>query len=249
MSDSTTVAPALHCAHSTPCGPMPGVYRVAFWTAMVVIGAGLLGCGATPVTHTVVYDFGPATDYVSPNGSVTRSLPPVILADVEAPPALDGTALLYRLSYSNAQQLRPYAQARWSMPPAFLLRQRLRQQLGAQRTVGVAADAGAARLPLLRVELEEFSQLFDTPSHCQAVVRIRATLSQAPLFGVPAGPFPNQLAVPSVPGLIAQTALTQQQTCATPDAVGGARALAQASVQVSVALDDWLAHSLPAPTP
>ena len=61
-----------------------------------------------------------------------------------APPCCTGSA------YADAQQLQPYAQARWSMPPAQLLRQRLRQALAQQSTVmregevATAASAGAA---------------------------------------------------------------------------------------------------------
>ena len=219
--------------------------RTLAWTLAAGAAIGLSACSVTPTVHMAVYDFGPAA--VSSNAiSSGNALPPLILADVEAPPAFDGTALLYRLGYHDPQQLRPYAQARWTMPPSFLLRQGLRQQLGLHRPIGSAADAGASRLPQLRVELEEFSQVFDSAAHCQALIRIRATLSQAPVFGVPAGPSPTQFAVLSAPGLIAQTTLAQQQQCASPDAAGGAQALSQASAALSLALDDWLAQALPA---
>jgi hypothetical protein len=55
-----------------------------------------------------------------------------------------GNAVLYRLAYADAQQLRPYSQARWSQPPAQLLQQRLREQLGLRRAV-LKADDGAAQ--------------------------------------------------------------------------------------------------------
>lgn len=67
-----------------------------------------------------------------------------------APSALDTLPIIYRLGYSDAQQLRPYAQARWSMPPAQLLRQRVRETLGQRRAVlnladGVLAPPGTSR--------------------------------------------------------------------------------------------------------
>src|SRR3989344_2674397 len=42
------------------------------------------------------------------------------------------------------QQLPPYSQARWSQPPAQLLQQRLREQLGQRRAI-LKADDGAAQ--------------------------------------------------------------------------------------------------------
>ena len=80
----------------------------------------LAGCSALPAppVRTALYDFGPG-----PEGS---------------------NAVLYRLAYSDAQQLRPYSQARWSQPPAQLLQQRLREQLGQRRPV-LTADQGAAQ--------------------------------------------------------------------------------------------------------
>ena len=160
------------------------------WSLGLSAVLAMVGCGSAPTARVAVYDFGPATAPAAATNS-TNALPAVILTDIEAAPAVDGTAVLYRLAYHDAQQLRPYAQARWSMPPAYLLRQRLRQQLGQHRTVGSAADAGASRLPQLRVELEEFSQVFDSATHCQALVRVRATVSQAPVFGVPVPRRPN----------------------------------------------------------
>ena len=83
---------------------------------------------------------------------------------------LDGTQLLYRLGYADANELRPYGQARWSLAPSQLLRQRLRDALAARRTVlGPEESATIARsdgkVPdTLRVSLEEFSHYFESPT-------------------------------------------------------------------------------------
>ncbi|NDW60308.1 hypothetical protein G0P98_28130, partial [Yangia sp. PrR004] len=69
---------------------------------------------------------------------------PLALADVEAPALSDGsTAMFYRLAYANGQELRPYQLARWSQPPALLLQQRLRSQLGLQRPVLASSESVA----------------------------------------------------------------------------------------------------------
>ena len=191
--------------------------------------AGLLvACGTPPVARQTVYDFGPGALQALPAAAGQTA---IVLLEVEAPPALDGTALLYRLGYHDAQQLQPYALARWSMPPAQLLRQRARDQLGQQRAVLSMTDGGAAQALVLRLELEEFSQLFDTPAHSQALVRVRATLSQTGAKG----------------HVLAQTTLVQQSLARSADAAGGAQALSRASDALVLQLDQWLAANSPAP--
>ena len=204
-------------------------FSTRLW-ALALTGA-LWGCSAAPTAKVAVYDFGPgatrpeATTRIAP-------LPPVLLAEVETSAALEGTAVLYRLAYSDANQLRPYAQARWAMPPNQLLRQRLRETLGARRTVLGATDAIAPGTLVLRVELEEFSQLFDSASSSAGLVRVRATLSRT---GSP-------------PKALAQTSLVVPQPAPSADAAGGVKALAQASDALVRQLDQWM-HQVAAAEP
>jgi cholesterol transport system auxiliary component len=160
------------------------------------------------------------------------ALPPLAIADITtAGGALDNQAVLYRLAYTDAQQLRPYSQARWSMPPALLVRQRLRERLSRERTVfnareGVALNRSQhVNLPLLRLELEEFSQLFSTPETSVGLVRLRATLLEI----TPAGE-----------KLIAQRAVVVQRPATSADAPGGVRALTAATDAAIDELDQWL---------
>lgn len=190
----------------------------------------LTGCGALqPGQRPLVYDFGPgALAPVSANRMA--DLPALALAGVQAVSALDNTAVWYRLAYSDAQQLRPYAYARWSMAPAELLRQRLRDQLGQRRAVLNPADGVlATRQPLtLRVELEEFSQIFDTAATSVGLVRVRATLGQA-------GP-----GVGSSERLVAQRSFVVQRPSPSLDAPGGVRALTAAADAVIQDIDQWV---------
>jgi len=75
-----------------------------------------------------MYDFGPpaapaAVPSLAPaQAASTTALPALALAEVQAGGLTDGSsAVLYRLAYANAQQLRPYTLARWSQPPAQLV--------------------------------------------------------------------------------------------------------------------------------
>ena len=196
----------------------PSARRVA----ATLLLATLVACG-TPSVRLTVYDFGPGN--TAPQAtSRLAPLPPLLLAEVEAAAALDSTAVQYRLLYADAQQPRPYAQARWSMVPAQLLRQRLREGLGQRRSVLSPLDASAPGTLTLRVELEEFSQLFDTAQSSAGLVRVRATLGRS---GNP-------------PKALAQTSLVMQSPAGTADAAGGVRALAQASDALVLQLDTWV---------
>ena len=231
--------------------------------APLTLAAVLAGCSALPdkPVRSTVYDFGPGA--VAIQGALRMApLPAVALEDVQSSAALDSTAVLYRLAYADIQALRPYAQARWSMTPAQLLRQRLREHLGLRRAVLNPGDGNApggpvatvasvatgatspnsttspvitpattpattsASLPvLLRVELEEFSQLFESPSASTGLLRLRATAMQAS---------------PQGEKLLGQRSFIAQRPAPSADAAGGVRALTAAADAVVDEVDQWL---------
>lgn len=196
----------------------------------------LAGCSAlpTPPARPVLYDFGPGA--LAPVPTDRRApLPPLALADVDAPGLPEGSnAVLYRLMYADTQQLRPYSQARWSQPPAQLVQQRLREQLGQRRAILKADDAAAqardpaqgSRLPsVLRVELEEFSHVFTSATDSAGVVRLRATVVDLALAGEV---------------LRGQRVFIVRTPARSADAAGGVAALSDASTQVAQELSQWL---------
>jgi cholesterol transport system auxiliary component len=194
---------------------------------MVLFGA-LAGCGGLSKSGSAaaVYDLGPGmVQELSSNRMAP--LPALVLAEVQAPTALDNLPVVYRLGYSDAQQLRPYAQARWSMPPAQLLSQRVRETLGQRRAVLNFADGvqGPPGTLTLRLELEEFSQLFESAGSSSGVVRLRATLTQAAQGG---------------DALVAQRSFVLREAAASPDAAGGVRALTAAVDSAVLQLDQWV---------
>lgn len=211
------------------------------------LGAGVLalllaGCSAlpTPPSRPVMYDFGPLAAVPAP-GDRAASLAPLGLAEVEAPGLPDGSnAVLYRLAYSDAQQLRPYSQARWSQPPAQLVQQRLREHLGQRRAIlkaedgaALARDAarGGSLPPVLRVEIEEFSHVFASATDSAGVVRLRATVVDLTRAGE---------------SLRGQRVFAVRTPARSADAAGGVAALAEASTQAARELGEWV-DSLGAP--
>jgi cholesterol transport system auxiliary component len=202
-------------------------------TLSLAAAAGLLAaCGSLapdkPVRPTL-YDFGP--------GAVSESAAPgtgtpLVLADVEVGGSMEGSAILYRLGYSDPHQLRPYAFARWSAPPGQLIRQRLREQLGRDRPVldasaaaGLARRTGGGNWRVLRVELEEFSHVFETQADSRGAVRLRCTLLENTAGGE---------------RLLAQRSFSVQRPAPTADAQGGVRALTAATDAAAQDIAAWL---------
>ncbi|CAN5148524.1 hypothetical protein BH10PSE16_BH10PSE16_31300 [soil metagenome] len=206
--------------------------------SLITVLALASGCSVVdkPIRATM-YDFGPGAlstqAAASPSaGAPVPVLPPLAIADIATPGgALDNQAVLYRLAYTDAQQLRPYSQARWSMPPAQLMRQRMRERMSQHRVVfnareGVALNRSQnANLLMLRLELEEFSQLFSAPDASIGLVRLHATLVEI----TPAGE-----------RLVAQRNLSVQRPAPSADAAGGVRALTAATDAAIEALDQWV---------
>ena len=205
---------------------------------LALMGVGVLaGCSALPdkPTRPTLYDFGPGALTAQPatGQAPLAPLPPLAIDDiVTTGGAIDNLAVLYRLGYTDVQQLRPYAQARWSKPAAQLVQQRLREQLGQRRAVFRVGEGAAlnrsqhARLPLLlRLELQEFSQLFSAPEASVGLIRLRASVLEL----TPAGE-----------KLLGQRLIVAQRPAASADAAGGVRALTAATDAAIEELDQWV---------
>jgi cholesterol transport system auxiliary component len=200
-------------------------------SAVLLLGA----CSALPdkPVRAALYDFGPGP-LTTPATTRQAPLPALSLSDIStAGGALDNQAVLYRLVYADGQQLRPYSQARWSMPPAQLVRQRLRETLSRNRPVfnageGPALNRGANQgvLPrTLHLELEEFSHIFNAPGSSAGLIRLRATLVEN---------------LPSGEKLLAQRSFIVQRPAPSADAPGGVRALTAATDAVIEEISAWL---------
>lgn len=197
----------------------------------------LAACSGLPTapTQPVRYDLGMA-DLAAPaaNAAAPSVAPvPLVLAEVQAPGLPEGlTAMFYRLNYSDSQQLRAYQNARWSLPPAQMVEQRLRMRLGLERPVLSGKDnvrpllADRRSIAQLRVTVDEFSQVFDSASNSRALLRLSASLIGA---GESAG---NQL--------LGQKVFTVEVPSNSADAAGGAQAMARAVDEATAQLSRWL---------
>lgn len=198
--------------------------------------AGCAGIVDKPV-RPALFDMGPLPPIAAP---IQRPGPPfaLVLPEIEASGALEGSAVLYRLAYTDDYQLRAYSASRWSAPPPQLVRQRLRQQLGRERPVlNLDESASMTRDPavpmyVLRMELEEFAHVFDAPGRSRGVIRLRTTL------------FLNTV---SGERLVGQRSIAVQGLAPTQDASGGVRALTEATDAAAADISQWLLQARSTP--
>jgi cholesterol transport system auxiliary component len=131
---------------------------------------------------------------------------------------LDSSAVGYRLNYARSNQPMVYANSHWTMPPAELITRRIRSQLATQTNVIATTDS--LKDPVLQVEVEEFTQIFDTPEQSHAIVRLRATVVRDGR-------------------VLDQRTFWVEAPAPTPDAAGGVAALTSASNNAISELAAW----------
>ncbi len=199
---------------TTRCTATQGHAAMALLTVVLALSACSLPQAPAPKAS---YDLGPLP--ASPSPLALPSPRPLQLAPTSAPPALGGQDMRYRLAYAQPLQPRAYALARWSMPPAQLVHQRLRQQL-AREGWQVETSHHADTL-MLHLELDAFEQVFDAPDRSHGLVQWQVSLRQGQ-------------------HTLAQRTLTAQAPATEPDAAGGAQALATATDQALAQLRPWL---------
>ena len=218
------------------------IYGATVFFGIIFTLTVLAGCSALPdkPQRATLYDFGSST-VVAPGAArspasrlpASSAVPAIAIDEVAtAGGVLDNSAVLYRLGYQDAQELRAYSLARWTTPPAQLVRQRLRDQLSLSRPVFNARESLAlnrsqnAVLPLLlRIELLEFSQIFSSPSASVGRVKLRATLAEV---------------TPSGEKLISQRAIVVERPAPSADAQGGVRALTLSADAAIFEIEQWL---------
>ena len=193
--------------------------------ALLLALALLAGCAIGPQTREGManYDFGLPRGGKDANPRLAQDL---VVAEVSAPAWMDNSGIYYRLAYQDASRPQAYALSRWVMPPAQLLGQRMRASVARANQAAVFTSADGVRADYtLRLELEEFSQVFDAADKSRAVVRLRASLIR------------NR-------GIVAQQGFNIEHAAATPNAEGGVQALIAASDAAGDSLIDWLAANM-----
>lgn len=189
-------------------------------TVLILWACAMLGGCATRPEPITLYDLGLLR--ASQGTGMPPALPALSVAEVTAPAWLDSPMMFFRLAYANDQQPRPYAASRWSMPPAQLFVQRLKSRMGQAGGVVLSASDGAANVPLLRVEADDFMQIFNSAGQSVGHIVVRASVLNGRT-------------------LAAHKTFTQQSPAPTADAPGGVKALADATDAIIAEMMNWLA--------
>ena len=200
------MTPSQNQSQSPSCFPL---LRVA--GAVLAVSLLLAGCSnLSRSTSTVaIYDFGPAP------ARAAAAKPWRLALDVRMPSWYEALAVDYRLDYDDPLLQRAYGNSRWAAAPGDMIARQLRRQLGLN-------EAGVAAGCLLRVEVDEFVQVFSSPQHSRGVlsaVVFVSDVSRRPL---------------------ASTALHIEQPAVTADARGGVRALVDTANALGERIDAWL---------
>ena len=180
----------------------------------LLIAALLAGCTGLPKVAPAyaVHDFG------GPDPVAARS-PGVPLRGLEvvAAPWLASTAIQYRLAYAQPTRRQAYVESRWAAQPAQLV------ELALKRAVRTGGEAGTSGTCRLRVELDEFAQVFDEAAASRGVVEARAFLL-----------------APRSDQIVASRGFSLARPAPSADALGGVAALRGGVRQMGVELSDWL---------
>lgn len=188
--------------------------RLNFWlVAGFVLALSACSVGGRNLSPVRTYDFG-----VSPPLQSARSVLPGLALEVRSPSWFDSLGIDYRLNQDDPLRLREYADSRWAVNPGVLVAQRLRQSLGASSSLG-----GMPAPCLLRVELQEFSQVFESSSDSRGLLQGELVL------------------IDSQRQRLAVEHFFIEKPAATPDARGGVGALILAVNELGEFTSNWLA--------
>jgi len=129
---------------------------------LVLMLAGCFTAGKRGEVALAIYDLGPSAAAAEKPSALSLAI------EVRAPLWFDSLGINYRLLYAEPARLREYARARWAGLPASLIQQRLTRELG-------LISSGQGRTAcLLRIDIAEFSQVFDSPAVSRGVLTGRA---------------------------------------------------------------------------
>jgi cholesterol transport system auxiliary component len=191
---------------------------------LAMAGAVLLaGCasGGKSAASNTLYDFGSSANPVTAT-SAAQAVPAIVVTDVTGNAAFDNERMFYRLNYADPLQARSYANSRWSSTPLQMLTQRFKSRVAQAGVKVLSATDASAGVPLLRIDVDDFTHTFDSTTRSYGQLVLRASLFQGR-------------------SLVDQRTFSRKIDAGSADAGGGARALAQAADAVSADMIGWLA--------
>ena len=187
------------------------------WLSLLGLAVTVAACGSLDNNRspaTASYDLGLAAPVTQQGGIAPASI------EVRAPSWLASTAMQYRLEYVQPSPRQAYVESRWASPPSEMLEVGLRRML-------LPDGKGACRL---RVDLDEFTQVYSTHASSQAVVAARI-----------------ELLAPRGENVLARRDLSIVEPAPGADAAGGVTAHRRAIRRLAEELAGWLGSIAAAP--
>ena len=188
--------------------------------AIIIAAAVMLSACASKGPTNAHYDFGPLPPPTQ--AADANSIGAIIVADATGPASLDSERMQYRLLYADARQSRPYAYNQWTSTPLQLVTQRMKARIAQAGVKVLSTTDSAAAVNLLRLEVDDFAQNFETATQSSGNISLRASV------------FRNHR-------LVDQRTFARSAPAPSADAAGGARALADASDALAADVLVWLA--------
>ena len=146
----------------------------------------------------------------------------IVVMDATGSPAFDNERMVYRLNYDDPLQARTYAHARWAANPLLLVTQRVKSRLAQAGVKVLSATDSNTNVPILRLEVDDFSHAFASTVQSEGVVVLRASV------------FARHT-------LLDQKTFSRATPAPSADAPGGARALAGSTDAAAADITAWLA--------
>lgn len=184
-------------------------FRNVVWIVGALTLAGCSSFGGVPAP-LAVYDIKPQG--VEP----VRVNVPITDMEVRAPSWLSSSAMQYRLEPVSTLERRAYGTSRWAGMPAEMVQMVIARIMETQTT---ATGSGCR----LRIDLDEFIQLFKNARTSVAHVEMRA-----------------RLLAPRTEALVAERLLRVEVPAPSADAAGGVAAMRDGVSEAALALAQWL---------
>jgi cholesterol transport system auxiliary component len=192
--------------------------RILGAAAFVMTIAGCASGSKAPAN--TAFDFGPLGAPVTTTAQAP--LAAIVVMDATGSPTFENERMLYRLNYADPLQARTYAYARWAANPLMLVTQRLKSRLAQAGIKVLSATDSNTNVPILRLEVDDFSHIFASTAQSEGVVVLRASLFHRH-------------------ALLDQKTFSRATPAPSADAPGGARALAASTDGAAADITAWLA--------
>ena len=196
--------------------------RILGAAALVLTIAGCASGSKAPAN--TAFDFGPlgAPLSVPPMQVAQAPIAAIVVMDATGSPAFENERMVYRLNYDDPLQARTYAYARWAANPLLLVTQRVKSRLAQAGIKVLSTTDSNTNVPILRIEIDDFSHTFASTTQSEGVVVLRASVFNSHT-------------------LLDQKTFRHATAAPTHDAPGGARALAASTDAVTADITAWLA--------